>query len=283
MNTPRHTFSHALVALLVSAGSLALPPRLLGENATEGFGEPQSIRRQLSAFRRSIRDLDHDGLPDVVEQALGTNPRRADSDDNGIWDGDEPLLNSGMTRLEAYDAAAVAYSHDDGEDDDDDGDDDHDEDRRSGVNSGRARPKVCGAKVTRNCRAPICSKSRAQRQKKLCRPRPQNPKPTPSASPSVSPSPTTSATPRPSSTPASGNFDANGNTTAFGIPAGLVGNKNAGSSVWTSKCSGCHSTEERNRTFPQIQGALSIPVMSGIQITDAQLANLVAYLNRFNL
>jgi uncharacterized repeat protein (TIGR01451 family) len=38
-------------------------------------------------------DSDHDGLPDVVERVIGTDPFDADSDDDGVSDGSEPLYD----------------------------------------------------------------------------------------------------------------------------------------------------------------------------------------------
>jgi Bacterial TSP3 repeat len=39
---------------------------------------------------KSLPDMDMDGLPDAYEIAIGTNPKDADSDDDGVLDGQEP-------------------------------------------------------------------------------------------------------------------------------------------------------------------------------------------------
>ena len=41
----------------------------------------------------SVKDTDNDGLPDPTETAVGTDPMDADSDDDGVLDGQEPSFN----------------------------------------------------------------------------------------------------------------------------------------------------------------------------------------------
>lgn len=106
-----------------------------------------------------------------------------------------------------------------------------------------------------------------------------NPTSKPTSRPTAQPTsrPTTQPTQAPAQT---GNFDANGNTTKFGIPGGLVGNISSGGSVWSSKCTGCHGSEKTNRSYSQLKSAMGIPEMRGLNLSNQQLANLTAYLNR---
>lgn len=97
------------------------------------------------------------------------------------------------------------------------------------------------------------------------------------------PLPGNQATPTPGRTPTPkpGNFDANGNTSAFGIPSGLKGNINAGSNVWSAECASCHAAEKPNRVYGQIKASIRvIPEMQALRLTNQQLANVTAYLNR---
>lgn len=67
-------------------------------------------------------DSDHDGLPDVLERRIGTNPDMSDTDGDGAWDGadDLPLVASGgapnplaglvaevLKQIAGFDAAAI--------------------------------------------------------------------------------------------------------------------------------------------------------------------------------
>ena len=117
------------------------------------------------------------------------------------------------------------------------------------------------------------------------------PKPTPTATPTPtpfpSPTPTPSSTPTATPTPTPGNFDSLGNVTVtgkinFGIPANLSGNITAGKAIVQSYCS-CHQ-EKLNRTFPYVRTSIALAPMSfdSTAINDATLANIVAYLNRYN-
>ncbi len=81
-----------------------------------------------------------------------------------------------------------------------------------------------------------------------------------------------------------GTFDEHGNTTDFGIPSGLVGNITAGTAVWDSKCAACHPSPfgaVGAVTYPTIETKLgAVALMSGVQVTEQQKADLTAYLNR---
>jgi len=98
------------------------------------------------------------------------------------------------------------------------------------------------------------------------------------------------STPTPTPTPGGGcvNFDAFGNVTAAGItafqiPSNLAANINTGTTVWQANCTGCHSAN-LNRTFVAVKQAFQAePQMSfALSISDADLAQIIAYLNRNN-
>ena len=98
--------------------------------------------------------------------------------------------------------------------------------------------------------------------------------------------PTPTPTPIPTATP-TGNFDFQGNVTPtgkllFGIPSALQANITVGKTVFNAKCFGCH-VERTGRTFLDIRTNIKQPPMlyDEVQIPDADLANLIAYLNRF--
>jgi hypothetical protein len=98
---------------------------------------------------------------------------------------------------------------------------------------------------------------------------------------------TPTPTPTPTSVPQTGNFDLAGNVTPegkllFGIPSALTANLSVGRAVFTAKCTGCH-VERSGRTFLDVRNSIRKPPMlyDEVQIPDADLANLVAYLNRF--
>ncbi len=114
---------------------------------------------------------------------------------------------------------------------------------------------------------------------------------TPAVTPAVTPTPTPTPTPTVvatvTSAPGSGNFDDFGNVTekgkiTFGIPAQLSGNVTTGKNVTRSFCSGCHS-EKVNRTYPVLDAAIrkSPMLYDESNITRQELADIVAYLNRF--
>ncbi len=56
----------------------------------DGKVEPGEGDPNKAADDSSLLDTDHDGLPDAVELAIGTNPNDPDSDDDGVIDGNEP-------------------------------------------------------------------------------------------------------------------------------------------------------------------------------------------------
>lgn len=92
---------------------------------------------------------------------------------------------------------------------------------------------------------------------------------------------------QPTPTPSQPNFDSNGNVTEAGktlfeIPSNLSGNISRGLELVDGNCRGCH--EERiGRTFTNIRSNISKPPMffDEVRMPDQDLADIVAYLNRF--
>lgn len=101
---------------------------------------------------------------------------------------------------------------------------------------------------------------------------------------------TGSTTLTPIATPtSSGNFDAQGNVTSKGmalfmIPAGLSANIDRGKVVYDLNCTGCHAAKT-GRPFTTLRTDIAKAPMDfdSSEITDASLADLTAYLNRFRL
>jgi len=99
----------------------------------------------------------------------------------------------------------------------------------------------------------------------------------------------TGGTPTPTPDSSQSNFDIFGNVTAkgkvqFGIPTSLSANIDQGHIVYNSMCVGCHSAylgrnfneyREKTKESPMLYNENSLP--------EDLLANLTAYLNRFNL
>ncbi|MCK4596053.1 hypothetical protein KAT73_04660, partial [candidate division WOR-3 bacterium] len=54
----------------------------------DGIGMPDPIDPIWTDFN-AFTDTDKDGLPDVLEAQIGTNPYAQDTDGDGLWDGDE--------------------------------------------------------------------------------------------------------------------------------------------------------------------------------------------------
>lgn len=93
-----------------------------------------------------------------------------------------------------------------------------------------------------------------------------------------------SPTPTPSST---GNFTSNGDVSAagkitFGIPSNLSANVTTGKNLHGMLCSGCHS-DKLGRSFNSLRNSISGSPMffTSSDVTDSELANITAYLNRF--
>ncbi|MCB0321412.1 MAG: hypothetical protein KDD60_10850 [Bdellovibrionales bacterium] len=117
--------------------------------------------------------------------------------------------------------------------------------------------------------------------------------------PDVPPSPTPTPTPTPSLPPSPfKNFDANGNVSSVGkecfqIPSHLNADITSGASEAISQCSGCHGVNLNipagailaSQKFQYMRERLKLEPMylDESNISDASLANITAYLNRFNL
>ncbi len=104
----------------------------------------------------------------------------------------------------------------------------------------------------------------------------------------------TTPSPEPTATPpcvgGTPNFDSQGNTTAFGIPAPLVGNITAGQSQYTTTCATCHlpagGVRGAGMDFGKLKTAFSTNLfMNGtyggpVNLSDQQIANVVAYVRK---
>jgi hypothetical protein len=102
----------------------------------------------------------------------------------------------------------------------------------------------------------------------------------PGETPPTQPTPT----PTPTSPPGLGCFRPGGDVTpgCFGIPPHLTGNINRGQSYFQRNCTGCHANRGI-RSWSQVLGTFSrIPQMQPYRPADPDLADVVAYLNRFN-
>jgi outer membrane protein assembly factor BamB len=85
-----------------SAELVAGKLRLRGWNGGGPSASPWSGEVDVAL---ALADRDHDGIPDETERLLGTNPDRADTDGDGIRDGDDP---SPLARPAQTDTAKVA-------------------------------------------------------------------------------------------------------------------------------------------------------------------------------
>lgn len=75
-------------------------------------GLPDYMEKEIGSDRYNP-DTDGDGLPDGYEYfTLGTDPKKADSDDNGIFDADEDFDEDGLTNLEEYNLGTDPFSKD---------------------------------------------------------------------------------------------------------------------------------------------------------------------------
>ena len=73
---------------------------------------PDYIEKEIGSDRYNP-DTDGDGLPDGYEYfTLGTDPKKADSDDNGISDADEDFDEDRLTNLEEYELGTDPFSKD---------------------------------------------------------------------------------------------------------------------------------------------------------------------------
>ncbi len=77
-------------------------------------------------------------------------------------------------------------------------------------------------------------------------------------------------------------FDVEGSTTSFEIPQGNAGNIPRGEIQYQATCARCHSgaTKGLNQTYTQLNTAISGPPMFITTLTTAQIADLVAFVNK---
>lgn len=126
-------------------------------------------------------------------------------------------------------------------------------------------------------------KVRIKSENKICSAGPGDTTPPPS-SPVVVPTIKPTATPTPNT---DGNYDSQGNVTAagktaFGIPSNLSASRETGRSIYNASCSGCH-LEKTGRSFSFYKTAIQGSPMYIFDKTDQDLANITAYLRRFEL
>jgi hypothetical protein len=82
-----------------------------------------------------------------------------------------------------------------------------------------------------------------------------------------------------------GCFVAGNNTVpgCFGIPNNMSGNIDRGQTFYQANCRGCHDFVKNNRSWGEVSRALNnIPQMRPFRPADQTIADVVAYLNRFN-
>jgi hypothetical protein len=113
----------------------------------------------------------------------------------------------------------------------------------------------------------------------------------PEAAPGTSPGTLPTSTPQPTATPTpsvSGNFDSSGNVTSngkitFGIPSNLNASREIGRAIWSSTCDGCHDVEKTGHSFSFYKSVIRESPMYIFDKTDQDIANITAYLRRFEL
>jgi hypothetical protein len=112
-------------------------------------------------------------------------------------------------------------------------------------------------------------------------------RPGPSAGPSPTPTPILPGQPTPTPRPTATRvpcFNNAGDTACFEIPGGITGNITRGASYHQSLCVGCHG-ERRNRSYTQLNSSFSsisaMAIYNG-QLSSGEVADLTAFLNRFN-
>jgi mono/diheme cytochrome c family protein len=78
-------------------------------------------------------------------------------------------------------------------------------------------------------------------------------------------------------------FDNKGSTGAFGIPDGVTGSISAGQAIIASTCSGCHGSGQNLAAldYSRFTATLqAVPAMRALPLTQQDIADLVAWLNR---
>ena len=236
-----------------------------------GGGRPDNLGDQngngqidLDEYQRGVFDTDSDGLSDSDEVRLGLDPFLPNFLDSALADGDvlakfaNDSESNPLDRLLQFKRKVAA---------------------KLVCKKGFASKKICSNKCKQIRGRKVCKKVCVNKCVKVVIVPTPAPSATPGDSPTSVPTPTSTPIPTPTSTPSS-NFDSNGNTTKFGIPPGLVGNISRGTSVWDTNCKRCHGSDKVNRSYSRIKSALLLPVMASVKVSDPEVADAVAYLNR---
>lgn len=89
-----------------------IDPEIDPEMDSDEDGLPDYIEKEIGSDRYNP-NTDGDGLPDGYEYfTLGTDPKKADSDDNGISDADEDFDEDCLTNFEEYNLGTDPFSKD---------------------------------------------------------------------------------------------------------------------------------------------------------------------------
>lgn len=259
-----------------------VPASVAHADRVPAFASAASASRAKALKKKALkkRDSDRDWVSDWDEMyVFRTNPRRRDTDRDGIIDGFE-YDRRRKIYLKDYREVFDRDSDGDGLDDeeeafwktkrgnpDSDGDgipDGNEDSDGDGIADEDEDDKVYGLHTREDY---------------------DDPDATPVATPTVTPIGTLQATPTRTPTPTPTPnlcFDEAGNTQCYGIPTGLTGNIAAGQIVWQNNCLICHGAGGRPpRTYPQITNArASQPQMMGLILSDQQQADVTAYTNR---
>lgn len=77
-------------------------------------------------------------------------------------------------------------------------------------------------------------------------------------------------------------FDSKGSTAAFGIPTGMTGTVSAGQEVFNANCTVCHGSGSGlpALNYTQFKARLATPPMNSLSLTEQQIVDVVAWLNR---
>lgn len=104
------------VAALAAIAALSLPAAASARAADrdhDHMPDRWEVRHHLNTHRNDAqRDADHDGLRNLAEFRAGTDPRRADSDGDGLDDGDEQAgtvasFSGGVLTLTLFDGSTL--------------------------------------------------------------------------------------------------------------------------------------------------------------------------------
>ena len=163
-----------------------------------------NLRERRIGTDWQLKDTDRDFLSDRAELIrFLTDPTKADTDDNGVPDGDEDADHDGIKNEDEDDKPGAAPSAEDLDD----------------SNSQQCAPP---------------------------------------------------------------NFDADGNTAQFGIPTAITGNITAGQAKYAQRCDACHRGLDKGANYPfaNLKSAINGAPMFIRDLSDQEISDLVAYLNR---